>query len=206
MHWRSSGRRLGVPADLSAPGVAVVLGFANRGHRINAVNRARVRTAMRLLQRAPRTRLVLSGGAVSGPVPEAELLARHLRERYGWRGPLQVESTSRTTAENIRNVIPVLEGAERIHIVSDAMHAERARAVLHALRPDLASRLASAGEYRFGQQILLKPLVAVRELRIMRHWANGEPTRIRAALEEEPDRQPGSSTRRGHWAGRSSKK
>jgi hypothetical protein len=68
--------------------------------------------ALRSVPIAATTAIIASGGAVRGPVPEATLLAQYLRHHLGWRGPLEEETTSRSTWENIQNVVPALEDAE----------------------------------------------------------------------------------------------
>ncbi|HEY0717676.1 MAG TPA: YdcF family protein [Streptosporangiaceae bacterium] len=161
-HWRSSRRRIGSRPGTSGTGEAiVVLGFCNRGPRANAVNRWRVRAALR--SREPQlgpSRLVLCGGAVGGPVAEAEVMACYARESCGYPGVLITELTSRSTWENVRNAIPLIEDADRIKIVSNSLHAEQARWYLWRTRPDLAQRLVPAADYRFGELMLVKPLLA----------------------------------------------
>jgi uncharacterized SAM-binding protein YcdF (DUF218 family) len=127
----------------------VVLGFRNRGHRANFVNRQRVRLG--LLAREPGlgpSRLVLCGGAVGSPVPEAELMARYARGKLGYTGELSLETISRSTWENIENAIPLIEDADRIKIVSNFWHTPKARRYLNQLRPDLAQRLITARSQR----------------------------------------------------------
>lgn len=80
-HWRASRRRLGsVVAESGTSEAVVVLGYRNRGERINAVNRWRVRAGLRSLD-GDRACLVLSGGR-----SEAELMADYARE-VGYSGP-----------------------------------------------------------------------------------------------------------------------
>jgi hypothetical protein len=114
-HWRSSRRRLGTRPGRDGTGEAiVVLGFRNRGTRANTLNRWRVRAALRSRQPGSGpSRLVLSGGPVGGPVPEAELMACYAREERGYPGVLITELTSRSTWENVRNAIPYIEDADR---------------------------------------------------------------------------------------------
>ena len=147
---------------LGARRTVLVLGYGNRGHRANAVNRFRVRAGLRTL-RNPDDVLVFSGGAVRGAEPEARILARYA-ERRGFPGVALLETESRTTVENIRNVIPLLEEAVEIAIVSNALHAERARGLLRAERPDLAARLVRADDYRFGEISVIKAVAAVLTL------------------------------------------
>ncbi|MFC9558583.1 YdcF family protein [Agromyces sp. NPDC056965] len=168
VHLRASGRRLGDAAASGTTEAVVVLGYRNRGARANALNRYRVRAGIR--SRSPHMSesvLVLCGGSVAGSVPEAELMARYARRR-GYTGPIRLERESVTTWENIRNAIPMIEDADSIKIVSNSLHAEKARAYLWELRPDLASRLRRADDHRFGELALVKPIAAVRGLRSLR--------------------------------------
>ncbi|WP_323741614.1 ElyC/SanA/YdcF family protein [Curtobacterium sp. VKM Ac-2865] len=139
----------------------VVLGVANRGQRANLVNRWRARMALRSVPVGALTTIVTSGGAVRGPVPEATLVARHLRDVLLWRGPLVEETTSRSTWNNVANVIPELEDADWIMLVSNSLHAEKARVYLRRQRPDLADRLVRAADYRVGEMTLIKPILTV---------------------------------------------
>lgn len=159
-HCRSSRRRLGTSGRRGAgPDAVVVLGYRNRGTRANAVNRWRVRAGLR--SRTPGARLILTGGAVAGPVPEATAMARYARHECGYTGPMETETASRTTSENVENILPLLEDAGRIVIVSHALHAEKARLLLWRRNPGLATRLRRGREYRLGEWTLAKPLLAV---------------------------------------------
>lgn len=161
VHHRAARWYLGkgdaTPRD--AVEAVVVLGFADAATTAGHVNRRRVAYALRS-QRGARSTLIASGGAVAGPVAEAELLAAHARA-LGYDGALVTETASRSTWENVRNVIPLLENAERIVIVSDAVHAAKARYYLHRQRPDLAARLAPADDHRLGEDLVLKAPTAV---------------------------------------------
>ncbi|SDM76504.1 YdcF family protein [Actinomyces ruminicola] len=162
-HWIASHCLLGPSAvSASAPGgeAVVVLGHADPGPTAGAENRRRVRAGLRS-RSTPESQLVLSGGAVAGPVPEAELMARYATEDRSYTGPLALETTSRSTWENIVAVIPLLEDSARIVIVSDCVHALKARMFLWRQRPDLAARLARGREYRPGEGLLRKPASAL---------------------------------------------
>jgi hypothetical protein len=170
-HWRASRRRLGVAAATGVGEAVVVLGYRNRGRRANAVNRWRVRAGLRSVEGD--ALLVLSGGAVAGGRPEAELMAAYARDVCGYRGPLVVDSESRSTWQNVANVIPLIEGAGRIKIVSHSLHAEKAREYLWRQRPDLAARLVRGRDYRPGEWLLVKPALAVLGLRNLRRLGAG---------------------------------
>lgn len=139
----------------------VVLGFRNAGRRANVVNRQRVRSGLRSLAADDqRSVLVLTGGAPAGGPPEARVMAAYARE-IGYDGPLLTEEESRTTWENVVNVIDILEDFDRIKIVSQPAHALKARAHLKTLRPDLAERLVPAADHSLGEWLLVKPLTAL---------------------------------------------
>lgn len=168
IHWWASRSGLGgapgaVPAEPGSGEAVVVLGYADAGARAGRQNRARVRAGLRSRSGADSV-LVLAGGAVGGPVPEAELMERYLREELGYRGPVVLETQSRSTWENIERVIPLVEGAGRIKVVSDSVHALKARHYLRAQRPDLAARLVRGADYRPGERVLLKPALALNGL------------------------------------------
>jgi hypothetical protein len=87
-------------------------------------------------------------------------MACYARESCGYPGVLITELTSRSTWENVRNAIPLIEDVDRIKIVSNSLHAEKARLYLWQDRPDLAERLVPAADYRFGELMLVKPVMA----------------------------------------------
>lgn len=157
-NWCASHELVG---DAEGPSeVVVVLGFRNRATSANALNRWRVRAGLRSLDSgAVDSRIVFSGGAVGGSTSEAELMCSYARS-IGYSGPLDSETESRSTWENVENVIPLIEQADRIKFVSNPMHAAQARRYLSRQRPDLALRLVRGREYRFGEWMPLKPLFA----------------------------------------------
>ena len=162
VHYRASRRRLGSPVT-KAPVLeaVVVLGYRNRAARANLLNRYRVRAGLRSFAGDTDTSvLVLCGGGVAGAVPESELMARYARE-CGFTGTVRLDTTSTTTWENIQNAVPMIEDADSIKIVSNSLHAEKGRAYLWRLRPDLARRLRRGAEHRFGEILLLKPAATV---------------------------------------------
>lgn len=172
VHWRASRRRLGEPVEGTPRSEAViVLGYRDRGHRANALNRYRVRAGLRSFDPVVADRvLVLCGGsAVDGGIAEAELMAVYARER-GYRGAMRLDDQSLSTWQNIDNAIPHVEHAEAIKIVSNSVHAEKGRAYLWSMRPDLGARLRRGEDYRLGEIALLKPLAAVIGLTALARW------------------------------------
>ena len=66
------------------------------------------------------------------------------------------ETRASTTWENVSFTLPLLGSTERIAFASDPLHAARARRYLSVQRPDLASRLVAADDYRFGEHPFIK--------------------------------------------------
>ena len=131
---RSIDQRLTVPRGQAV----LVLGHADAGPRASRINRRRIARGLAALEADGV--LIVSGGAVAGRRSEARLLADAARDA-GYRGPIALEEASRSTWENVANSQALLEPRARIVIVSEPVHAAKARALLAAQRPDLASRL-----------------------------------------------------------------
>lgn len=150
----------------------VVLGFRNPGPTANLVNRWRVRAGLRSVAAddARKSRVIFSGGAVGvgAGVTEAQLMADYARLVLEFDGTVLLEDRSTTTWENITNVIPLLEDVDRIKIASQPAHALKARAYLRRQRPDLAERLVRADDYRVGEWMAVKPLLALYGLWTLR--------------------------------------
>jgi len=170
MHWVASKRRLGNRASGPGRQAIIVLGCGNRGSRANYLNRYRVRVALRSIDPdATETVLIFCGGGVGSDVPEADLLLEYARARRGYAGAYLLDRLSRTTWENIANIVDLLEEFDTVKIASNSMHAEKARAYLWKQRPDLAQRLVAARDYRFGEIAWVKPIAAVRGIRSRHH-------------------------------------
>ena len=129
-------QRLTVPRGQAV----LVLGHADAGPRASRINRRRIARGLVALEADGV--LIVSGGAVAGRRSEAQLLADAARDA-GYRGPIALEEASRSTWENMANSQALLEPRARIVIVSEPVHAAKARALLAAQRPDLAARLVA---------------------------------------------------------------
>ncbi|WP_435174480.1 YdcF family protein [Actinacidiphila sp. bgisy145] len=170
VNWRWSRALVGVGGGGGGAEAVVVLGYRNRRPTANFVNRWRVRAGIRSVDAggARETRVIFSGGAAVGPTAEAQLMADYATSVLGFDGTVLLEDRSTTTWENITNVIPLLEDADRIKIVSQPAHALKARAYLRRRRPDLAERLVRADDYRPGEWLLGKPLLGLYGLWALR--------------------------------------
>ncbi|MEU0804305.1 YdcF family protein [Streptomyces sp. NPDC005970] len=168
LNWRWSRALVGNSGG--AVEAVVVLGYRNPQATANFINRWRVRAAIRSVDadRAHDTRVIFSGGATSGGAAEAQLMADYAKSVLAFDGTVVLEDQSRTTWENITNVIPLLEDVDRIKIASQPAHALKARAYLRRQRPDLAEKLVRADDYHLGEWMVVKPLLALYGLRTLR--------------------------------------
>ncbi|MEV4598221.1 YdcF family protein [Amycolatopsis sp. NPDC049253] len=157
----------------------VVLGYRNPQATANFVNRWRVRAGLRSVadSNVRDTRVIFSGGTTGTGAAEARLMADYAKSVLGFDGTVVLEDQSGTTWENVTNVIPLLEGADRIKIASQPAHALKARAYLRRQRPDLAERLVRSADYRPGEWLIGKPLLALYGLWTLR-GLTGEERRI----------------------------
>ncbi len=180
-NWRWSRTLVGTSGGTAE--AVVVLGYRNPQATANFINRWRVRAGIRSLtaDSARATRVIFSGGAAGGVAAEAQLMADYATSVLGFDGTVLLEDQSGTTWENITNVIPLLEDVDRIKIVSQPAHALKARAYLRRQRPDLAKRLVRADDYRPGEWLVGKPLLALYGLWTLRRLRADE-RKAKAAL------------------------
>lgn len=164
------------------PCAVIVLGFrTRRDGRIHPLQRWRTEMAARTLAAAGDGVLVFSGGAAGGRAEaEAEVMARHARDVLGIPdAQVRVETASLTTWENVRESMPLVAGYEQIAIVSDPIHAARARAYVAEQHPELVERLVGADDYRFLERWWWKVATASYELALalsyrLGAWSNEE--------------------------------
>ncbi|MWA08378.1 YdcF family protein [Streptomyces sp. BA2] len=168
LNWRWSRALVGSRGGASE--AVVVLGFQNPQPTANFINRWRVRAGVRsaAADNARDTRVIFSGGGTGNCAAEAQLMADYAKSVLEFDGTLLLEDQSATTWENITNVIPLLEDVDRIKIASQPAHALKARAYLRRQRPDLAEKLVRADDYRPGEWMVAKPLLALYGLWTLR--------------------------------------
>ncbi|MEU0126672.1 YdcF family protein [Streptomyces sp. NPDC006289] len=168
LNWRWSRALVGSRGGASE--AVVVLGYRNPQPTANFVNRWRVRAGVRSVAAddARGTRVIFSGGETTGGAAEARLMTNYAKSALAFDGTVLLEDRSTTTWENMTNVIPLLEDVDRIKIVSQPAHALKARAYLRRQRPDLAEKLVRADDYRLGEWMLAKPLLALYGLWTLR--------------------------------------
>jgi DUF218 domain len=165
-HWWASKRHLpsgGGPADGSL--ALIVLGYpAKRDGGLHPVQKWRTELAARTAQQLGAERLVFSGAPSDGRPAEADVMAAYAKSLGVPAGNLATETRATSTRENVAFSEPLVDGFPRVAIVSDPLHAARARRYLWERSPRAASRLVSAGEYRFLDHWWLKLFSACYEL------------------------------------------
>jgi uncharacterized SAM-binding protein YcdF (DUF218 family) len=179
------------PKDSTSPTWIVVLGGGHRSDlslpansQISAAALGRVVEGVRLHQVIPGSTLLLSGGAVFDPVPEAEVMARVAVLLGVKPRNIILESDSRNTAEEAE-IIAKMIGRERCILVTSAAHMPRTMALFRkrGLEPIpaptdfLAPNAPSSGPGRFlpGVGSLGQTQTALHEyLGLAWAWLRGE--------------------------------
>jgi uncharacterized SAM-binding protein YcdF (DUF218 family) len=90
-------------------------------------------------------------------------MAAHARRLHIPDDRILFETKAANTWENLSLALPMVDAFDTIVIVSDPLHGARARRYAVAQRPDLADRLAFAGDYRLLERWWLKAPIAVHE-------------------------------------------
>jgi uncharacterized SAM-binding protein YcdF (DUF218 family) len=180
------GRKSGPP-----PKWIVVLGGGHRSDpslpansQISAAALGRVVEGVRLHKAIPGSTLLLSGGAVFDPVPEAEVMAQVAVLLGVKPGDIMLESDSRDTADQAEFIAKML-GKEKFILVTSAAHMVRSMALFR--RRDLqpipaptdfrASNTPSSGPDKFfpGAGFLGQTQVALHEyLGLVWAWLRGQ--------------------------------
>jgi uncharacterized SAM-binding protein YcdF (DUF218 family) len=184
-HWQASRSAPGMSARPGRGAQAiVVLGFGSRRHgRLHPMQKWRTDMAVRSLPRAAAGYvLIFSGGHTHGAlVSEAETMAAYARTLHVPGDQILLETKATTTWENVSLALPMAETFDTIMIVSDPLHAARARRYVAVQRPDLAGRLVFADDYRCLERWWLKAGVVVRELAVLVAEPTLHPDRKRLA-------------------------
>lgn len=120
----------------------VVLGYPSRRNGdTHPIQRSRVQTGVKVFRERDARLMVMSGGAVKNAFVEADTMVELAAERGVARDVLIAERLSRTTWENVENAAPLLAACDVVLIVSEPLHAARARRYWHQQYPEDASRV-----------------------------------------------------------------
>lgn len=164
-HWCASKRHFPPAPHGGGPCALIVLGFPARPDgRLHPVQKWRTQLATRARKVLGAEKLVFSGAPSAGRPAEAVVMAAYAKSLGVPEGALATETRATTTWENVAFSQALVDGYPRLAIVSDPLHADRARRYLWQQSPELASRLVSAHEYRFLDHFWLKMFSAAYEL------------------------------------------
>ena len=98
------------------------------GSQLSASSLARVTEAVRIYKGQPGTKLILSGGAVFDPLPNAEAMASTARLFGVKEEDIVLESESMDTEDEARLLAPLLK-KEPFYLVTSAVHMPRSMAL-----------------------------------------------------------------------------
>jgi uncharacterized SAM-binding protein YcdF (DUF218 family) len=135
-------RTIGTVDGAGRPSAVVVLGHpARRSGRPHRVQRARVAAAVAVFRAVDANRIVMCGGARKNPIVEADVMVRLARELGVDADALVAERRSTTTWENVSEAAPLVRDCAAVHIVSQPLHAARARRYWLRQFPDDGNRV-----------------------------------------------------------------
>lgn len=116
-------------------------------------------------------RVVFTGTSPKTGGSEAAAMAAHARTLGIPSRLIVLEEEALSTWQNLEFSAPLMEEFDTIRIVSDPMHAWRARQYLARQRPDLAARLAPVVDLPVGRHWRMKAYTLVYEIVVRyREW------------------------------------
>ena len=122
LHWRASKRFL---AKENVPGgcALIVLGFpARRDGSLHPIQKWRTGMAKRAFANLGAGRVVFSGGPSRGRPSEAATMAAYAVQLGVPATSVRTETKAMSTWQNIELSLPMVEGFDRLAIVSDPLH------------------------------------------------------------------------------------
>jgi len=176
-------------ATLPPPGdcAVLVLGFPTRKDGSPSdVQRYRVETAAGFYRAQKCDLMVLAGGSPHSPYVESETMARLAVAEGVPAANVAVETRSRNTWENIAFALPQLEKKPTVLLVSDSLHALRAKRYWCRQRPDLCGRAYPSTRYVPLRLYWMKWVGMIGET------ANRVRDELRAAPKGPPATRPGT--------------
>lgn len=128
------------PAKVRGIEYVVVLGSGHTSDprlpltsQIDAAALGRLAEAIRIMRRLPGSRLLLSGGSVFDPVPNARIMARTAKVLGVPAGNILLETRSRDTEEEARLIKKTIGSTRPFVLVTSAAHLPRAVALFKHL-------------------------------------------------------------------------
>lgn len=110
----------------------------------------RVRAAEHAVRHRPDALLIVTGGAVTSRVPEAQVMRRMLIERGVAADRILLEDTARNTLESscrTAELIAGIVGPVEVLVASSYYHVRRCRILLHLAGIDTAGTITPRGEH-----------------------------------------------------------
>jgi len=146
-HARAGGAGNHSASDLTGPTAVVVLGYPSRRNgNPHPLQRWRAELAVRTAIATSARWIVFTGGNPTRGRTEAEVMAA-LAVAPGLAGPdILLEDSSVSTWQNVGNTMPLVEEAASVVLVSDPLHAARARSYWLRQRPNDAERVTVTDE------------------------------------------------------------
>lgn len=142
-------RLLSMEPDAAAEGkdcVVLVLGWPTEADgSLHPMQRFRVEAGLAVYQQQHCRQIIFSGGAARNSYGEGQTMAAYARSLGAPESSIAVEPDSRTTWENLGCSTASLERAERVFLVSDSLHARRAKRYACRQSPRLCAKSRAAG-------------------------------------------------------------
>jgi hypothetical protein len=178
----------GRPLPAGTPGVIVVLGLPGTNPALRAAQRWRVDQALQLWRSGGWERVVFTGGAVRSAESEAAQMAA-LAVRSGLdEAAVVLDERSRSTWENVVEASRLVGDADVVAIMSDGLHAARARTYWRDQQGPAAPRLVLGHRHRPFRHLWIRvPSTAVEVLHRIKRRAGGPSALSRWRSRPTPD-------------------
>ncbi|MDA3038173.1 MAG: YdcF family protein [Actinomycetota bacterium] len=156
------GPRLPHDNAATAAAAVVVLSFGGDNPFARNVQRWRVSMALAAAARHRSSTVVFTGGAGKGRTTEASQMAKEARRQGLAAASIVLEERASSTWENVHLSAPLVSAAQPIVVVSDGLHARRARNYWAEQFP--FDTVIVDDRYRFGDHFWLKTPAAMAKL------------------------------------------
>lgn len=172
-HWWAGRQAYGRQSGTGGDEAVIVLGCpTNPDGSLHPMQRWRVDIAVRTMNPHVDT-VVFTGTTAKTGVSEASAMATYAESQGIPRELIVLEEEALSTWQNLEYSAPLVAHCDVIRIVSNPLHAWRARQFLTRLHPRMAAKLAPAVDYRAGEHWLLKLETLIYEsVARYREWRN----------------------------------
>ena len=145
--------------------VVLVFGWPTEENgTLHPMQRFRVKAGVAVYKQRQCRQIIFSGGAAQNRYVEGQTMAAYARILGVQENAISVEPNSHTTWENLGCSAVYLEAAERVFLVSDSLHAHRAKRYACRQNPSLCAKSIAAGANPPAALFGWKVLNAVHEL------------------------------------------